>query len=183
MKTSYRTAARAKRRWQADPSSIYRTMSKIQPLTSSELAELQTPVRLAYERLRSGTAHDGDFDTLAAALNISVVRGESIDPLCVHTAQLAQDALIRARDRYERIGRWGFDGQALQDIPPAIDLYEQPNRHQRTNEAISASCQSRSLKGNKHATSISSPERSVGPHGRLLRCCVCGEKRTCRGTA
>ena len=125
MKSTHRKASTAKRKWQADPSSIYRTFAKVQAFTGDELATLQTPVRIAFERMRTGCAQDGDFDTLAASINIALVRGEAIDPLCVETAYKAQEGLMRCLARFETTGRWGFDGPALQDIPMAIDLYEQ----------------------------------------------------------
>lgn len=53
------------------------------------------------------------------------VCGMPIDPLCVETAKRAQAGLMRAYDRHTTTGRWGFDGPALQDMPDAIDLYEQ----------------------------------------------------------
>ena len=75
--------------------------------------------------MRNGVAETYDFDTLAGAMNICLVRGESIDQLCVETAKRAQDALMRAFYRNKITGKWGFDGPALQDIPIGIDLYEQ----------------------------------------------------------
>jgi hypothetical protein len=32
---------------------------------------------------------------------------------------------MRILDRQHRLGKWGLDSQALQDIPPALDLHEQ----------------------------------------------------------
>ena len=125
MKTTHRNAAHAKRKWQADPSSIYRLMNKIQPFTTDELLRLNMPVRVSFESLRTGKGVDEDFHTLAAAINTALVRSESIDDLCVQTCQLAQDALMRCIERHHRLGVWGFDAQALQAIPDAIDLHEQ----------------------------------------------------------
>lgn len=108
-----------------DYGAIYRVMSRVQPFVPDELAQLNVPVMAAWERMRTGCAADHDFDTLASAVNICMVRGEEIDPLCVETAQRAQDALMRTMDRHKATGRWGFDGPALQDIPLAMDLYRQ----------------------------------------------------------
>jgi len=127
MKSSHRTASRAKRspgRYQADPASIYRLMNKIQPFSTGELLRLNMPVRMSYESLRCGRGVDDDFHTLAAAINTALVRSESIDDLCVHTCQLAQAALMRCIERHHRLGVWGFDALALQTIPAAIDLHE-----------------------------------------------------------
>jgi hypothetical protein len=127
MKTKHRIASRAKRspgRYQADPSSIYRLMNKLQPFTDGELLRLNMPVRMSYESIRSGQGVDDDFHTLAAAINTAMVRSETIDDLCVKTCQIAQAALFRCIERHHRLGAWGFDALALQEIPAAIELHE-----------------------------------------------------------
>lgn len=125
MNTAHRNASRNKRRWAADPSAIYRLMNKLQPFTPAELVKLQTPVRVAFEALRTGRGEEGDFHTLAAAVNTALICSEAIDPLCVETCKRAQAALMGILGRHERLGKWGLDSAALQDIPPAIDLHEQ----------------------------------------------------------
>lgn len=100
-------------------------MNKIQPFTPDELTKLKTPVREAFERMRCGTGEEDHFHTLAAVVNVSLIRSESIDPFCVETCQRAQAALMAMRGRFQRLGKWGFDSAALQDLPPVIDLHEQ----------------------------------------------------------
>jgi hypothetical protein len=53
-----------------------------------------------------------------------MVCAEKIDPLVRETAIRARDALVRAKERRVRTGKWGFDGPALMDIPPCLDLHE-----------------------------------------------------------
>ena len=125
MKTAHRMQSRAKRTYTADPSAIYRLMNRLQLFTPVELVKLQTPVRIAFESLRSGKGEETDFHTLAAAVNVSLIRSESIDQLCVETCQRAQDALMSVLARSKRINKWGLDAAGLQDIPPAMDLHEQ----------------------------------------------------------
>jgi hypothetical protein len=125
MRTAHRKASHQKRRHQADPSSIYRLMAKVQPFTESERVALALPVRIAFDAIKSGQAQRDDFDTLAAMANICLVRSEEIDAFCVESAKRAQDALMRCLRRYESTGRWGFDGPAIQDIEIVIDFYEQ----------------------------------------------------------
>ncbi len=107
MKTKHRNASHAKRRYQADPSAIYRVFNKVQMFTRDELLRLNMPVRIAFESLRTGHGEDGDFHTLAAAINCALIRSEEIDPLCVETCKLAQDGLFRAIMRHNNTGRWG----------------------------------------------------------------------------
>ena len=124
MRTKHRAAAKQKRKWAADPMAMFNVIRKIEPFTEEEVTRLALPVRFAYESIRSGTGSEADFDSLAIAINDAVIRSESIDALCVETCKLAQEALLQAKERYLRTGRWGFDWQGLQNIPPALDLYE-----------------------------------------------------------
>ncbi len=125
MTTKHRTAVPAKRRWQADPSSIFRMMNKIQRFTEEEQARVTNPVRLSFEKLRTGVATEPDFHILAASINVTMVLAESIDPLAEQSAVAARDAMVRCWERFQRTGRLGFDGLALQDLPVAIDLHDQ----------------------------------------------------------
>lgn len=109
----------------ADARSLPRLMARLEPFTPSELLALQTPVRVAFEALRTGSGTEPDFHTLAAAVNTALIRSEAIDPLCVETCQRAQAALLGMLGRFNRVGKWGVDHHALQDIPPALDLHEQ----------------------------------------------------------
>jgi hypothetical protein len=114
-----------RRRWAADPSVLGRVLGKVQAFTTTELVRLQTPVRLAWESLRTGQGEAADYHTLAAAINVALVRSEDIDALTVDVCIRAQDALMAMSGRFDRTGKWGVDWSALQHIPVAIDLYEQ----------------------------------------------------------
>jgi len=125
MKTTHRNASHAKRRYQADPASIYKLMNKLQPFTAPELLQLELPIRISYEAIKTGHGSAQDFHDLAAAVNITMVRSESIDPLCEATAIAARDALMRTWHRYERTGLIGFDGPAIGEVEAGIELHEQ----------------------------------------------------------
>jgi hypothetical protein len=125
MKTKHRTASKAKRKWQADPSTIYRTMGKFQDFTPEVHRQITLPVQLAFERIKAGTATDDDFHCLAAACNVSIVCSEKIDPLVEVACLSARDALLRCKERNAKTGRWGFDGPALSEIVEMIDVYTQ----------------------------------------------------------
>ena len=119
------TYARKQARYKADPSAIYRVMSKIQMFTDDEQIKLKLPVREAFERIKNGSGVENDFHTLAAAVNVTMVRAEKIDPLAEETAIHAKAALMRTLHRHQATGRWGFDGPALSEIADCIDLHEQ----------------------------------------------------------
>lgn len=126
MNTAQRAASTAKRRrWAADPMAMWRTVGRKQAFTAEESVGLSLPVRIAYERIRTGAAVDGDFDTLASAMNVAMVCAERIDGLVEQACIVAQDALMRMHGRHTRTGRWGFDGPGLQEVLAGIEVYEQ----------------------------------------------------------
>ncbi len=125
MKTKHKNAAHAKPKYIADPSSIYKLMNKLQPFTQSEITRLQIPPRIAFESMRNGQGTEHDYHTLAAVVNVALVSSEVIDDLCVQTARSGQEAMMRALARFRKLGKWGFDAIALQDLPVVLDLHEQ----------------------------------------------------------
>ena len=125
MRSEHRTAAKAKRRWTADPSSIYRVMGKFQDFTPDEHRDITLPVQLAFERIKAGTGAEDDFSCLAASCNVSLVCSEKIDPLVEVSCLTAREALLRCKERHTKTGRWGFDGPALSEIVEMIDVYTQ----------------------------------------------------------
>jgi len=125
MKNAHRNASHARRKYQADPSSIYKLMNKLQPFTPEELLQLELPIRISFESIKTGSGTERDFHDIAAAINTAIVRSESVDPLCESVAIAARDALVRTWHRFERTGRIGFDGPAIGELESGIELHEQ----------------------------------------------------------
>lgn len=125
MKTAHRLASRAKRRYVADPMAMFRVLGRVEPFTPAEQAALNLPVRIAFESLRTGKAEESDFHTLAAAVNISMVCAEKIDPLVEQSCVAGRDALMRVHKRHAETGLWGLDGPAFAEIEQAIEIYEE----------------------------------------------------------
>lgn len=111
--------------WQRNHDAFQRVISRLEPFTPAEQHQLSLPIRTAYERLRTGAGSAQDFHDLAGAINVTMVRCEAINPLAEVTAIDARDAMMRCWQRHLDTGKWGFDGPALQALPPAIDLHEQ----------------------------------------------------------
>lgn len=89
------------------------------------------PVRLALQCLIDRSVPTDDVhnhDTLAHAIGEAEVRYLEIGgrdnpamPILIKAGQ----ALLRARERWERLGVWGLDGPAIQELKDGVDLYEQ----------------------------------------------------------
>lgn len=89
-------------------------------------------VLTAFQHIRDGLAVDyTEHDVLAHAIGVSLLRAYDIagdDPATNHMLPYllkATDALRRLGERYQRTGRWGFDGPALQEVKDGIDVYEE----------------------------------------------------------
>ena len=137
MNTAHRTASQHKHR-HADPMAMYKTLRKIEPFTPEELLQLALPIRLSFQALRTGRGTESDFHDLCAAINTTMVRSESVDPLCEQTAIAARDALMRCWHRHEKTQRWGFDGPALLEVEAGISLHEELIRNSTPLQMIEA---------------------------------------------
>lgn len=120
-----KTSAYARKRRHIDPTGGLRLISELRPFDDSELLSLSLPPRVAFESIKSGRGTQGDFDTLAVVVNVSLVRCESIGAEGVELCKEGQDALMEAQARFQSTKRWGFDYKGLQCIPAVIDLHEQ----------------------------------------------------------
>lgn len=125
MKTAHREASHAKRRWQADPMSMFKVLDKIELYDKSEQAIIATPAQIAFEKLKTGLGTANDYDTLAKAVNVTITLSAQIDPIAERAAINARDSLVRTLERHRKIGRWGFDAAAMQDIAIALDMRNQ----------------------------------------------------------
>lgn len=108
-----------------DPGAWLQAIGMQQPLTQEQQDDLGLAVHLAIERLRIGSPVEGDWHTLAAAVNVSMVLCEKgVGPEYLPDIITAQDALLRVWKRYERTGRWAFDGPAYKVLTRAVEIHE-----------------------------------------------------------
>lgn len=82
-------------------------------------------VRFAYDRLKDGTADEGDFLLAGLTINMAKVRAMEISEFLADEIEKAQDAMNRCRERYLKHGRFGFDGEGLQAMEYAIEAHEE----------------------------------------------------------
>lgn len=125
MNSAHRSASQAKRRYKSDPTAIFRVLGRVQPFTPDEQAQLNLPVFLALDSIAHGKGSESDFHTMAAAVNVSMVCAEKIDPLVEKTCTDARDALMRVHARQIKHGTWGFDGPGYLAVKEAADVYQQ----------------------------------------------------------
>ena len=100
--------------------------------TQSAATKAMLLVRQAFESIKAGHAsHDGrDFDILCHALGVAWLRAieiagaDDFDNPMLPIIQAANTAMERARARFLKLGKWGFDGPALDEVDAGVELYE-----------------------------------------------------------
>jgi hypothetical protein len=112
-------------RWPANRLTALNTLEILRPLDTEEAAKLGNEARMAWHRLTYGTGTEGDFDTVAIAMNASLVLSEPVGQAAVDIIIRAQHALVAMQQRYRRQGKFGPDAAALADVPPGLDLHDQ----------------------------------------------------------
>lgn len=108
-----------------DPGAWLQAIGMQQPLTQEQRDDLGLAVHLAIERLRTGNPIEGDWHTLAAAVNVSMVLCErGVGAEYLPDIVEAQAALLRVWRRWQRTGQWGFDGPAYTVLARAVEIHE-----------------------------------------------------------
>lgn len=107
-----------------DPTSWAYAIARNWDMDQAHATEVMNQLRMAYQRMREGNGSDDDFDQLAAALNVGLIRGESIGQPVVDGIVKGQQALLAADARNGAHGKYGFSGPQLLDMNAAMDLYE-----------------------------------------------------------
>lgn len=123
-----------------------RLLRELEPFSAREIADLTLPPQMAFEAISTGRGHQDDFDTMAAVVNVSLIRAERIELVgygranataeelaeeqaigrqAVELCKEAQNALMHMRARHMRTGRWGVDAQARETLPAVLDLHHQ----------------------------------------------------------
>ena len=101
--------------------------------TQSAATRAMIIMRDAFLVIKTGQAkpHDSrEFDLLAHAMGITYLRAcdiagtDEFDNPMLPIWRAGNEALRRCSDRYNKIGRWGFDGPALDEVDAALELYE-----------------------------------------------------------
>lgn len=124
MRTVHRNSAHAKRKAQANPTAWIETIAGNRQQVPDNATRIMNKIRTAFELLKTGTTDCQQFDRLAAAFNVGLIRAEAIDPLAEQTMQAGADAMRRCDDIFGRHGKYGFHGPDLVAMGDALDLYE-----------------------------------------------------------
>jgi hypothetical protein len=107
--------------------------------TAAEQRNIMLMVAGAFTQLRGGSNSVGDYNTLAGALNIGMVRAEQIGQEAVEVFRAALKALLRADQTYESLKVYVFTQADLVDLAKAVQGYSEilkTSTEQQMNSAI-----------------------------------------------
>lgn len=78
------------------------------------------------QALMQGGGTEQAWATIAGAVNAALLLCErGYQPDAIDTVKRAQLALLRVQERAAKHGKWIFDGEGLQDVLDAVNLYDQ----------------------------------------------------------
>ena len=133
MNRQERRAAQFKRgqRWDRNdvlshPAASMNRIRLAQTYTPDDAARLSVDARLSWHKLTHGTGTVHDFDVLAGMVNTSYViaMDSQADEIVQDIFDRAMDCLAMMRARFERIGKFGADAQALEHVPAVLDAID-----------------------------------------------------------
>lgn len=109
----------------ADPTSWAYRIASHWPMDQAYATKIMVQLRTAYQRMREGNGTDEDFDQIAAAMNVGLMRAEKIGQPVVDGINAGLQALTAADRRKGAHGTYGFSGPELLSMNCAMDLYEE----------------------------------------------------------
>jgi hypothetical protein len=97
-----------------------------QTYSPEDAARLSVDARMAWYKLTNGSGTKGDFDVLAGMVNTSFViaMDSDADEIVQDIFDRAMGSLAQMRARFERIGKFGADAQALERVPAVLDAID-----------------------------------------------------------
>jgi hypothetical protein len=107
------------------PSAAINRLHLAQQYKPEDSARLELMARTSWQSLINGKGTEEDFDVLGGMINVGLVLAKDIDELVVDVFDRAILSMQTMQARYQRVGKFGADAQALQNVPEALDLLAQ----------------------------------------------------------
>jgi hypothetical protein len=133
MNRATRRASQFKRgqRWNrndvlAQPDAALSRIKLAQTYAPDQSARLSVDARLAWYKLTNGSGTMEDFDILAGMINTTYViaMDANADEIVQDIFDRAMGSMATMRARFERIGKFGADAQALAHVPDVLDAID-----------------------------------------------------------
>jgi hypothetical protein len=110
----------------AQPDSALSRIKLAQTYAPDQVARLSVEARLAWYKLTNGIGATDDFDVMAEMINTAqvIAIGAGADEIVQDIFDRAIGSMHAMRARYERIGKFGADAQALAHVPNVLDAID-----------------------------------------------------------
>ncbi len=96
------------------------------PLAEDQTRDLGLAYHISLQAMLNGHGSEQAWSTLACSINIALLLSEQgIEASAIQTIKLAQEALLRVRDRAQRTGKWAFDGEGIRVILAAVNIHDE----------------------------------------------------------
>jgi hypothetical protein len=95
-------------------------------LDDDQTRDLGIAYRVSLQAMLTGYGNEQAWATLACTLNVAMVLCElGIAAPALQTVLLAQDAMLRSRERAGRTGTWALDGDGIRLIQAALTIHDE----------------------------------------------------------
>lgn len=101
-------------------------ITKRTPLANDQQRDLGIAYRASLQAMLRGHGTEQAWSTLACSFNIALLLAEQgISANTIETIKLAQDALLRSRERALRTKTWAFDGDGARIVMAAANIHDE----------------------------------------------------------
>ncbi|MFA6015862.1 MAG: hypothetical protein WC742_12425 [Gallionellaceae bacterium] len=95
-------------------------------LDDDQTRDLGIAYRVSLQALLTGHGSEQAWSTLACTLNVAMILCEiGIAAPALQTVLLAQEAMLRSRERAERTGKWALDGEGIRILQAALNIHDE----------------------------------------------------------
>lgn len=101
-------------------------ITKRMPLADDQTRDLGIAYHVSLQAMLSGRGSEQAWSTVACTLNIAMLLAEDgVEAAALPTILIAQEALLRVRERAQRTSKWAFDGDGIRVILAAINIHDE----------------------------------------------------------
>lgn len=96
------------------------------PLRDDQQIDIGIAYHASLQALLTGHGTEQTWSTLACALNTALLLSEyGVCAPATQTIKLAQESLLRARERAGRTGKWALDGDGIRTLQAALNIHDE----------------------------------------------------------
>lgn len=96
------------------------------PLADDQQRDLGIAYHVSLQAMLQGHGTEQSWSTVVCSINIAMLLCEQgICAAALPTIKLAQEAMLRSRERANRTGKWALDGEGIRVIQAALNIHDE----------------------------------------------------------